>query len=149
MAEPGDAAGPGSSGWSGSRTVVDRVLGLAPDHVLITGDLTTTALPGEFARRPRGARRPPDRPGAGHGRSRATTTATRPARCVTRQFEAAFGDFAAGRAVPLAPPIDDETAILGLDATRSHLSATGHASRRAARRGRRPCWPTRRAARAG
>ena len=29
--------------------VIERVKGLEPDHVLITGDLTTTALPGEFA----------------------------------------------------------------------------------------------------
>ena len=28
--------------------VVDRVLSLEPDHVVITGDLTTTALPSEF-----------------------------------------------------------------------------------------------------
>ncbi|MHC5544227.1 metallophosphoesterase, partial [Singulisphaera rosea] len=28
--------------------VVARVVGLAPDHILITGDLTTTALPDEF-----------------------------------------------------------------------------------------------------
>ena len=27
------------------EAVVDRVLGLAPDHVLITGDLTTTCAP--------------------------------------------------------------------------------------------------------
>ena len=32
--------------------MVERVQGLEPDHVLITGDLTTTALPSEF----RGAR---------------------------------------------------------------------------------------------
>ena len=30
------------------QSVVDRVLSLAPDHILITGDLTTTALPAEF-----------------------------------------------------------------------------------------------------
>src|SRR5271166_3018009 len=28
--------------------VVDRVISLNPDHILITGDLTTTALPAEF-----------------------------------------------------------------------------------------------------
>ncbi|MBV8126334.1 MAG: hypothetical protein JO114_01565 [Planctomycetaceae bacterium] len=28
--------------------VVERVLSLHPDHILITGDLTTTALPTEF-----------------------------------------------------------------------------------------------------
>ncbi len=30
------------------HAVVDRVLSLGADHVLITGDLTTTALPAEF-----------------------------------------------------------------------------------------------------
>ena len=31
-----------------AHEVVDRVLSLEPDHILITGDLTTTALPAEF-----------------------------------------------------------------------------------------------------
>ena len=30
------------------QDVVERVIGLKPDHILITGDLTTTALPAEF-----------------------------------------------------------------------------------------------------
>ncbi len=36
------------------QDVVDRVLLLNPDHILITGDLTTTALPAEFRAAVRG-----------------------------------------------------------------------------------------------
>ncbi len=39
---------PATSGWNASRELVDRVNSLRPDHILITGDLTTTALPSEF-----------------------------------------------------------------------------------------------------
>ena len=43
-------AGPGRGGsaWTGVPTLVERVDSLEPDHILITGDLTTTALPAEF-----------------------------------------------------------------------------------------------------
>src|SRR4051812_43158397 len=104
--------------------VVARVLSLTPDHVVITGDLTTTALPDEF----RDARaalaellldssRVTVIPG---NHDRYTTGSVR-----YRQFEEWFGVFAPPGAYPWLRPLDDETAILGLDATRSHLSARG------------------------
>ena len=42
-----------------------------------------------------------------------------------RQFEEWFGVFAPPGPYPWLRPLDDETAILGLDATRSHISARG------------------------
>ena len=106
------------------RAVVDRVLGLAPDHVLITGDLTTTALPDEF----RAARsaladllidstRVTVIPG---NHDRYTHGSVR-----YRQFEEWFGVFAPPEPYPWLRPIGADTAVLGLDATRSHLTATG------------------------
>ena len=82
--------------------VVERVASLNPDHILITGDLTTTALPVEF-RAARHALEPlladPARvtiiPG---NHDRYTVGArSRPA------FEEYFGDFAPSPAVSLAP----------------------------------------------
>jgi 3',5'-cyclic AMP phosphodiesterase CpdA len=107
------------------QAVVDRVLSLAPDHILITGDLTTTALPAEFlaARR---ALAPllidPDRATVIPGNhDRYTTGSVR-----YRAFEEWFGPFAPPGPYPWLRPLDDQTAILGLDATRSHLSARGY-----------------------
>src|SRR4051812_20564830 len=105
--------------------VVARVLGLAPDHVVITGDLTTTALPDEF-REARAAladllidsSRVTVIPG---NHDRYTTGSVR-----YRQFEEWFGVFAPPGPYPWLRPIGDATAILGLDATRSHLSARGY-----------------------
>src|SRR5262249_10643296 len=105
--------------------VVERVLSLAPDHVLISGDLTTTALPDEF-REARAAladllidsSRVTVIPG---NHDRYTTGSVR-----HRQFEEGFGVFAPQGPYPWLRPIDDATAILGLDATRSHLSARGY-----------------------
>jgi 3',5'-cyclic AMP phosphodiesterase CpdA len=105
--------------------VVTRVLELCPDHILITGDLTTTALADEF----RDARaalaellidssRVTVIPG---NHDRYTTGSVR-----YRLFEEYFGVFAPPGPYPWLRPIDDETAILGLDATRSHLSARGY-----------------------
>lgn len=105
--------------------VVARVLDLAPDHVLITGDLTTTALPAEF----RDARaalaellldstRVTVIPG---NHDRYTSGSVR-----YREFEEWFGAFAPPGPYPWLRPLDDETAILGLDPTRSHLSARGY-----------------------
>lgn len=104
--------------------VIERVKGLEPDHVLITGDLTTTALPEEF-RMVRAALKPlfgePVRvtivPG---NHDRYTAGSVR-----HRQFERWFGEFAPSPAYPWLRWLDAETAILGLDATRSHISATG------------------------
>jgi 3',5'-cyclic AMP phosphodiesterase CpdA len=106
------------------EAVVARVKGLEPDHVLITGDLTTTALPNEFADA-RAALDPlladPSRatiiPG---NHDRYTSGSVR-----HRHFERAFGEFMPRLAFPWLRAIDARTAILGLDATRSHLSPTG------------------------
>ncbi len=104
--------------------VVRHALDLAPDHFLITGDLTTTALPAEF-RDAREALAPLliDRekvtvlPG---NHDRYTRESVR-----KRSFEAAFGAFAPRVEYPWLRPLDAETAILGLDPTRAHLTATG------------------------
>jgi 3',5'-cyclic AMP phosphodiesterase CpdA len=104
--------------------LVDRVCSLDPDHILITGDLTTTALPGEF----RTARSSlsawlddPERvtiiPG---NHDRYTMRAHR-----SRRFEHFFGRFSPQHAYPWLRRIDEGTAILGLDPTRSWISARG------------------------
>lgn len=106
------------------EAVVRRVRGLEPDHVLITGDLTTTALPAEF----RDAHRAladllaePEQvtivPG---NHDRYTSGSVR-----ARAFEAVFGAFQPSPVYPWLRPLDDETAILGLDPTRSHITASG------------------------
>jgi 3',5'-cyclic AMP phosphodiesterase CpdA len=107
------------------EAVVDRVLGLEPDHVLITGDLTTTALPDEF----RDARAAlaallidSDRVTVVPGNhDRYTTGSVR-----YRQFEEWFGVFSPQGPYPWLRALGDETAILGLDPTRSHISARGY-----------------------
>jgi 3',5'-cyclic AMP phosphodiesterase CpdA len=107
------------------RGVVERVRSLEPDHVLITGDLTTTALPAEF----RAAREAladlladPDHvtviPG---NHDRYTFRAMR-----DRHFEEWFEAFAPSASYPWLRFLDRDTAILGLDATRSHVSARGY-----------------------
>ena len=104
--------------------VVERAAGLNADHVLITGDLTTTALESEFMAA-REALSPlladPGRvtvlPG---NHDRYTTGSVR-----FRHFESWFAPFAPSGPYPWLRRLDDETAILGLDATRSHISATG------------------------
>lgn len=106
------------------EAVIARVRELAADHVLITGDLTTTALRAEF----RHAREAlaellidPDRitiiPG---NHDRYTTGSVR-----NRHFEEFFGAFAPSDRYPWLRYLDPYTAILGLDPTRSHLSARG------------------------
>jgi 3',5'-cyclic AMP phosphodiesterase CpdA len=105
--------------------VVARVRGLAADHILITGDLTTTALKAEFL----DAREAlaeilvdPERvtiiPG---NHDRYTTNSVR-----YRQFEKYFGAFAPSETYPWLRHLDPYTAILGLDPTRSHISARGY-----------------------
>lgn len=104
--------------------VVRRVEELAPDHLLITGDLTTTALESEFREATRVLEpllSDPSRvtiiPG---NHDRYTGESVR-----KQRFEAIFGSFAPPEPYPWIRPIDDSTAILGLDATRSHLTAKG------------------------
>ncbi len=106
------------------RAVVDRVVGLGADHVLISGDLTTTALPAEFqAARAALAELLVDSdrvtvvPG---NHDRYTTGSVR-----HRAFEEWFGAFSPPMPYPWLRHLDDDTAVLGLDATRSHISATG------------------------
>jgi 3',5'-cyclic AMP phosphodiesterase CpdA len=104
--------------------VVNRVASLEPDHILITGDLTTTALPIEF-RAARHALGPwltdPEKvtilPG---NHDRYTVGAHR-----DRRFEQYFGPYAPGRGCPWLRRLDPETAILGLDPTRASLTARG------------------------
>lgn len=105
--------------------VVERAAKLAADHVLITGDLTTTALPSEF----RGAREalaplladPAKVTVLPGNHDRYTTGSVR-----RRTFEEFFGEFAPAGEYPWLRPLDAETAILGLDPTRSHITARGY-----------------------
>ena len=104
--------------------VVQRVQSLNPDHLLITGDLTTTALAGEFADALTGLAPllvDPSKvtviPG---NHDRYTSGSVR-----THQFEHYFGRFMPRERFPWIRSLDERTAVLGLDATRSHLSATG------------------------
>ena len=104
--------------------VVERVLSLHPDHILITGDLTTTALPAEFraALRELGPwlqdpKKTTIIPG---NHDRYTIGAHR-----DRRFEQYFGEFAPARTYPWLRFLDADTAILGLDPTRPGLTARG------------------------
>jgi hypothetical protein len=105
-------------------TVVDRVLGLRPDHVLITGDFTTTALPSEF----REAKRllapllaDPGRVTVVPGNHDRTTR--RSSRL--HRFEERFGSYMPQLTFPWLRQLDDDTAILGLDPTDFYFSARG------------------------
>lgn len=104
--------------------VVARVAGLKADHILITGDMTTTALPAEFrdAREAlAGLLADPARVTVVPGNhDRYTMGSVR-----YHKFEEWFGAFAPAGPYPWLRFLDDETAVLGLDATRSHISATG------------------------
>jgi len=104
--------------------VVHRAAQLKPDHVLITGDLTTTALDAEFADAKLAlAELLVDSlnvsvvPG---NHDRYTSRSVR-----KQSFERAFGAYAPFPVFPWLRLLDDRTAILGLDPTRSHLSAKG------------------------
>ena len=109
--------------------LVAHVQKLRADHILITGDLTTTALPDEF----RAARAAladwlgdPARvtiiPG---NHDRYTLYAQH-----SRRFERYFGDFSPQRPYPWLRRLDADTAILGLDPTRSGISASGKLPRK-------------------
>lgn len=105
--------------------VVTHVRGLEPDHLLITGDLTTTALPSEFAAA-RAAladlltdpQRATILPG---NHDRYTTGSVR-----GQKFERTFGAFMPAPTFPWLRHLDEETAILGLDPTRPHITASGY-----------------------
>ena len=104
--------------------VIQRVAGLKPDHLIISGDLTTTALPGEFADA-RAALAP-----LLADTSRVTMVPGNHDRYTVgsvrhHAYEHVFGDCMPKLTFPWLRPIDDRTSILGLDATRSHLSARG------------------------
>ncbi len=104
--------------------LIERVNRLEPDHILITGDITTTALPGRVPRRA-AALAPwltdPGRvtiiPG---NHDRYTWWAHR-----SRRFETFLGEFAPRREYPWLRPLDSTTAILGLDPTRAAVTARG------------------------
>jgi 3',5'-cyclic AMP phosphodiesterase CpdA len=104
--------------------VVAKVMSLEPDHILITGDLTTTALPAEF-RAARRALEPwfvePQRATVVPGNhDRYTLGAHR-----DRRFEQFFGEFSPASTYPWLRFLDQGTAILGLDPTRPGLTARG------------------------
>ncbi|MDG3006598.1 metallophosphoesterase family protein [Paludisphaera mucosa] len=106
------------------RQVVERVESLAPDHVLITGDLTTTALAEEFALAFEALRpllRSPERATVVPGNhDRYTRGSAR-----GRRFERSFGPFLGGETFPWLRFVADRTAVLALDPSRPHLSARG------------------------
>lgn len=105
-------------------SVVSRVREVGADHLLITGDLTTTALPAEFRDALAALHdllTDPNRVSVIPGNhDRYTDGSVR-----YRQFEKYFGKFAPSEVFPWIRRLDDETAILGLDATRAHISARG------------------------
>ena len=104
--------------------VVARVRSLEPDHVLITGDLSTTALPAEFlqARHLLGdLLQDPSKATVIPGNHDRYTTASHH----RRSFETYFGDFSPEGPYPWLRRLDGETAVLGLDPTRPHLTARG------------------------
>ncbi|PYV11235.1 MAG: metallophosphoesterase [Acidobacteria bacterium] len=105
--------------------VVERIRALEPDHVLVTGDLTSTALEEEFEAARRALERlEPDAsrltviPG---NHDRYTRESAR-----RRLFEAYFGEFAPARDYPWVKPCGEETLILALDPTHPNpISALG------------------------
>ncbi|WP_165247725.1 metallophosphoesterase family protein [Paludisphaera soli] len=105
--------------------VVERIEAAEPDHVLITGDLTTTALTAEF-RQAHDALAPllrdPERATVLPGNhDRYTRIAFR-----EKHFERAFGRYMGAPEFPWIRFIADRTAILGLDPTRAALHARGY-----------------------
>lgn len=105
------------------QLLVEKVASLRADHVLITGDLTTTALDSEY----RAARRtlePWLRPGAASvipgNHDRYTTESLR-----ARRFEEYFGEFAPRADFPWLRRLGDGVGILALDPCRPALTAHG------------------------
>ena len=108
----------------GVSRLVDRVRQLEPDHILITGDLTTTALPDEFRAARSALAEWLDDPARATivpgNHDRYTWWAHR-----SRRFEQYFGEFAPRSDFPWLRALDPDTAILGLDPTRAGISASG------------------------
>lgn len=104
--------------------VVSQVRGLNPDHVLITGDLTTLALPSEFAQARQALdallsdpRRVTVLPG---NHDRYTPDAVR-----LRLFERQFGAYGESSAYPWMRSIGPDLDLLALDAARPYWNAQG------------------------
>jgi 3',5'-cyclic AMP phosphodiesterase CpdA len=104
--------------------LLERVQNVQADHILITGDLTTTALNDEFH----------------HARSALSALLDDPAKVTilpgnhdrytlrahrSQRFEHYFGAFAPQASYPWLRELDGDTAILGLDPTRPGISAKG------------------------
>lgn len=104
--------------------VVDRVVALRPDHVLITGDLTTTSLPAEFQEAREALALLLTDPGRATvipgNHDRYTPDSVR-----GRFFEQTFGPFAGAGEYPWVRRLDSSTAILALDPTRAAWTARG------------------------
>ncbi len=109
---------------AGVPRLVERVRQLEPDHILITGDVTTTALPDEFRAARRALAAWLDNPGGvtiiPGNHDRYTWWAHR-----SRRFEKFLGEFAPRGKYPWLRPLDPGTAILGLDPTRAGVTARG------------------------
>jgi 3',5'-cyclic AMP phosphodiesterase CpdA len=111
-------------------TLRDRIKELCPDHILITGDLTTTSLEEEFEAVLRELT-----PLNGNGSPLTVIPGnhdryTRPAARL-RLFEKHFREFAPAEEYPWIKLIGEATAILGLDVSRpTVVSARGCVSRR-------------------
>jgi hypothetical protein len=104
--------------------VVDRASSLKPDHILITGDLTTTALPSEFCEALRllgPLLTDPARVSVLPGNHDRTTNRS----FRSRRFETAFGDFMPALTFPWLRRLDHDTLILGLNPTRPRFSPRG------------------------
>jgi 3',5'-cyclic AMP phosphodiesterase CpdA len=105
-------------GLAGVPRLVDRVRSLDADHILITGDLTTTALPDEFRAALRGLVEPLGDPGRitilPGNHDRYTWWSHR-----SRRFERFLGAYAPADRYPWLRP------ILGLDPTRAAVTARG------------------------
>ncbi len=104
--------------------VVDRIREVEPDHLLITGDLTTTALAGEFKdvleRLSPLLENPLKVTVVPGNHDRYTVGSMR-----NRQFERSFHDYMPEPSFPWLRKLDEETAILGLDPTQARFSAKG------------------------
>jgi 3',5'-cyclic AMP phosphodiesterase CpdA len=105
--------------------VVARVHEVRPDHVVITGDLTTTALEEEFQAADQALRALALEPGSltmiPGNHDRYTRRATK-----DRLFEKYFGRYAAHASYPWLKWVGPNTAILALDACRpTRISARG------------------------